>query len=118
MEQLSEENFLLVAMHHFEPPMCLDLEEFNDEIKRFRYITRAFKLDSTNVQLILNHIIILYNMFGNAATKMLLFKIGKEHWSHLVPFLIYLNRLTIEQLDEIMLTTTLNDTIVMELRKL
>ena len=105
-------------MHNFEPPTCLDLEEFNDEIKRFRYITRAFKSNNYNTQLILNHIVILYNVFGNAATEMLLFKIEKEYWSYLMPFLIYLNRLSIEQIDSIMVSTILNNEIVVELRNL
>lgn len=118
MDQLNDENFLVYAMNNFSVPACLDTEEFNEELKRFRYIVRAFKIDAINTRLILNHIIVLYNIFGDAATPMLLFKVGKEHMQHLVPFLIYLNRLTIEQIDQIMITTTLNQTIIEELRNL
>lgn len=118
MDQLSESNFLVYAMNNFESPTCLDLEEFNEEIKRFRYITRAFKADNINTQLILNHIIILYNMFGQATTNMLLFKIGTEHMHYLLPFLLYLDRLSMEQIAHIALTTVPNEVVMAELRNL
>lgn len=118
MDQLNDGNFLLYAMHNFSAPACYDLEEFNEEIKRFRYIARAFKINSINIRLILNHIIILYNMFGNAATSMLMFKVGKDHWSQLVPFLVYLNRLSIEQINDIMHTTVMDESIINELKGL
>lgn len=118
MDQLSESNFIVFAMNHFEAPTCLDLEEFNEEIKRFRYITRAFKANNYNTQLILNHIIILYNMFGQATTKMLLFKVGTEYMSNLVPFLLYLDRLDMEQIAHIALTAVPNKDIMDELRNL
>lgn len=118
MEQLSNSNFLLHAMHNFNVPSCIDVEEFNEEVKRFRYISRAFKIEVFNTRLVLNHIIILYNVFGNATTNMLLFKVDKVQWTYLIPFLIYLNRLTNEQLDEIMVDINLNETIINELRNL
>lgn len=118
MVKLSEENFLIYAMHHYDAPTCSDLEEFNNEIKRFGYITRAFKLNNINTQLILNHIIILYNVFGISATSMLLFRVSKDHWKYLVPFLIYLNRLDSEQLSEIVINTVMDETIIKDLREL
>ena len=105
-------------MNNFTAPTCLDLEEFNNELKRFRYIARAFNAGNVNVRLILNHIIILYNVFGVAATEMLMFKTDKAHWHYLVPFLVYLNRLSIKQIDDIMLTTYMNEEVIAELRNL
>ena len=118
MEQLSEQNFLVYAMHNFEVPTCLDLEEFNSEIKRFRYISRAFKSDNVNTQLVLNHIIILHNVFGSAATKMLMFKVEKDQWPKLVPFLLYLDRLSIQDITEIANELVIDELIAAELRNL
>lgn len=116
--QLNEENFLVYAMNHFEAPTCLEVEEFNEEVKRFRYISRAFKMGNLNIRLILNHIIILHNVFGLAAAKMLLFKVEKSEWKYLVPFLMYLNLLSLEQIDEIRSLTEFDETIMEELRNL
>jgi hypothetical protein len=118
MNKLSEDNFLIFAMNHYEAPTCSNMEEFNDEVKRFGYITRAFKLNTVNTQLILNHIIILYNVFGLVATEMLLFRVAKEYWGYLMPFLIYLNRLDSEHLYQMMINTKLNEIIISELRNL
>lgn len=57
-------------------------------------------------------------MFGSAATKMLLFKVDKDQWPQLVPFLIYLNRLDMNQIDDIMLTVILDEKIINDLRNL
>ena len=118
MEQLSDDNFLVFAMNSFEAPMCLDLDEFKLEMKRFKYITKSFKGEVVNVRLVLNHIIILYNLFGLAATRMLMFKVSRDYWAQLIPFLIYLNRLTEEQINTIMIDICLDDTITNELRNL
>lgn len=105
-------------MNNFEVPTCLDLEEFNAELKRFRYISRAFKLGVVNTQLVLNHIIILHNVFGSAATKMLMFKVEKDQWSKLVPFLLYLDRLSIQDITEIANELIIDEAITYELRNL
>lgn len=119
MEHLGDDNFLLYAMRNYDAPTCSDLEEFNNEIKRFGYITRAFKLDAVNSRLILNHIIVLYNVFGEAATNMLFFKVEKQHWGYLVPFLVYLNRLSDDALSNVMCDgIKLNGDIIEDLRTL
>lgn len=118
MEQLNDENFLVYAMNHYTVPTCLDLEEFNADLKRIRYVSRAFKTNEINVQLILNHIIILHNAFGIAATKMLLFKICREKWSQLIPFLLYLDRLTIDEITHIASEIVIDADIAEELKNL
>ena len=118
MEQLNDDNFLIMAMHAYDAPTCSDIKEFQNEIKRFGYINRSFKLDTVNTQLVLNHIIILYNVFGYATTKMLLFKVERDMWSYLIPFLLYLDRLTIEEIGEVANEIIVNEKILKELRNL
>ena len=71
-------------------------EEFEDDMKRFKYLKRLFRKYDTSKEfksrLIINHIIILANVFGvDAATTLLFFKIDKQHWSILKTILIFLN---------------------------
>jgi hypothetical protein len=94
-ETLSEVNFLLYAARHYENPQCYDTIEFYDDLKRIKYIRRLFNIyqesGELKERLILNHIIILYNVFGVIpATRMLFFKLF-EHKEQLKPFLVFLN---------------------------
>jgi len=94
-ETLSEVNFLLYAARHYENPQCYDTIEFYDDLKRIKYIRRLFNIyqesGELKERLILNHIIILYNVFGVIpATRMLFFKLY-EHKEQLKPFLVFLN---------------------------
>ena len=86
----------MFAMKHYDNPTCIDEKEFLDDMKRFKYLKRLFrKFDTTKelkTRLILNHIIVLNNVFGvDAATTLLFFKIEKQHWSLLKTFLVYLH---------------------------
>lgn len=99
--ELNESNFLIYAMKNYENPSCSGLEEFMDDIKRFKYLKRLIrKYVSGKIlkeRLILNHIVIIYNLFGvTAATKMLFLKIDKEFWPQLKTFLVFLNYMPIE----------------------
>lgn len=94
--ELTEDNFVLYAMKYYDNPNCKGINEFQDDLKKFRYLKRLFKKykpgSGLKERLILNHIIVIYNLFGvEAATKMLFVKIEKKHWSHLKAFLLYLN---------------------------
>lgn len=94
-DQLDETNFLLYAAKHYDNPSCFDTLEFYEDLNRFKYIKRLLsRYDETGdlkERLILNHIIILYNLFGiPATTKMLFFKL-KEYHHYLIPFLSLLN---------------------------
>lgn len=92
----SDEMFLLYAAKHYDNPQCTDIDEFYDDIKRFKYLKRLFgkykESGEIRERLILNHLIILYNVFGKQATPMLFFKL-KDHLSFLKPFLILLERM-------------------------
>lgn len=94
--ELTEDNFILFAMKHYDNPSCKGLNEFQDDLKKFRYLKRLFRKyrpgSGLKERLIINHIVVLYNLFGvYAATKMLFFKIDKKHWPQLKAFLLYLN---------------------------
>ena len=93
--ELTPENINMFAMKHYDNPSCVDEAEFLDDLKRFKYLKRLFRKYDTSgelkVRLIVNHIIILSNVFGvDATTTLLFFKIEVEHWSLLKTFLVYL----------------------------
>ncbi len=97
-DKLTNSNFLLYASKHYNNRQCTSMEEFSDDMQRFKYLKRLFKRYSTSgdlqERLILNHIIIIYNVFGiEAATRMLFFKVEEQHYSALKTFLVYLNYL-------------------------
>jgi hypothetical protein len=94
---LNDDNFLLYAMNHYDNPQCHSIDEFEDDVKRFLYVKKLFSRyrnsDELRERLILNHIIVLYNVFGDHVTNMLFFKIEKEDWPILTTFLVYVNRM-------------------------
>lgn len=94
IEKLDESNFLLYAAKHYENSQCLDTEEFYDDLKRFKYLKRLFgkyeESGELRERLILNHLIVLYNVFGQHATRMLFLKLD-SYYSYLKPFLVLLN---------------------------
>ncbi len=80
-EYLSSKNFQIFAARHYDNPACLTDEEFLDDLRRFKYIKRLFNkyLDGgdLNERLILNHIVVIYNLFGvEASSKMLFLKLA------------------------------------------
>jgi len=95
--KLSEVTFLQLSMHNYDNPQCTTIEEFEDDLKRFIYLRKLFIRYITKgdlkERLILNHLIVLYNVFGIIATDFLFYKIEKEYWSVLVTFLVYLDKM-------------------------
>lgn len=94
--ELTEDNFIMYAVKNYDNPGCRGMEEFYDDLKRFKYIKRLLRKYNVGKdlreRLILNHIIILGNLFGvEATTKMLFFKIEKKFWSQIKTFLVFLN---------------------------
>jgi hypothetical protein len=118
MTELNDDNFLIFAIKNYDNPSCNGMSDLEEDLKRFKYLKRLFKrYENTNVlneRLILNHIIILYNVFGNSATKLLFFKLDERHWGFLKTFLVFINRLTPEDRVDI----PLDNKIVESLRKL
>ena len=92
---LTPENINMFAMKHYDNPSCVDEQEFLDDMKRFKYLKRLFRKYDTSkdlkMRLIINHIIILSNVFGDDdATTLLFFKIERNHWPILKAFLVFL----------------------------
>ena len=96
-EKLNESNFLLYAMHHYDNTQCYSLAEFEDDLKKFLYLKKLISRYKNNgdlkERLILNHIIVLYNIFGDATTKLLFYKVDEHCWDVLTTFLVYLDRM-------------------------
>ena len=95
-DDLNEKNFLLYAMQHYENPQCVEVEEFNDDLKKIKYIKRLFNQYAIEgvlkERLLLNHIIVFYNVFSvEAATRILFYKLEENIWPMLKTFLFYLN---------------------------
>ena len=95
-DDLNEKNFLLYAMKHYENPQCVEVEEFNDDLKKIKYIKRLFNQYAIEgvlkERLLLNHIIVFYNVFSvEAATRILFYKLEEDVWPMLKTFLFYLN---------------------------
>ena len=94
IENINEDNFVLFAAKHYDNATCHDTIEFYDDLKRFKYIKRLFgkyeESGELRERLILNHLIILYNVFGLEATRMLFFKLD-SYYSCLKPFLVMLH---------------------------
>ena len=96
----------MYAIKHYDNPQCEGEKEFHDDMKRFKYIKRLFKKYTLSGQLkerlLLNHIIILRNLFGTeACVTLLLFKTQKEYLSVLKSFLIFLNMIREDELTDI-----------------
>lgn len=96
-QMLTEQNFLTYAMHNYDNSQCVSIEEFNDDLKRFLYLKKLFSRYKNELDLketlILNHIVVIYNIWGENATNMLFFKIDKDYWDTLTTFLVFLNRM-------------------------
>lgn len=123
-EKLNENNFLVYAMHHYDNPQCHSILEFEEDIKKFLYLKKLLSRYKNNGELrerlILNHIIVLYNIFGESATRMLFYKIDQSCWDTLVTFLVYLERMP-DMLPEFGIVTSeimLDENIITTLRNL
>jgi|TARA_B100001094_G_scaffold316346_1_gene357438 hypothetical protein len=95
--ELNEENFLLFAIKNYENPQAVTKEDFEKDLNHFRYIKRLLKRYKNSgelkTHLLINHFIILYNIFGDAATPMFFYKIENNLWSSVKTFIVFLNRL-------------------------
>ena len=97
IDDLNDDNFMIFAMKAYDKPNCV-MSEFEEDLKRIKYIKRLIKRykvwgeEELKERLILNHIIVLSNVFGVEATvKMLFFKFDPEDYPILKSFLIFLN---------------------------
>ena len=105
-DDLNEKNFLLFAMQHYDNPQCVEVEEFNDDLRKIKYIKRLFnQYDLEGVlkeRLLLNHIIVFFNVFKTrAATRILFFKIEEKFWPMPKTFLFYLHFMPEDKIESI-----------------
>ena len=95
--ELTEDNFLLFAIKNYENPQAVTKDDFDKDLNHFKYIKRLLKRYKNTGQLkthlLLNHFIILYNIFGDATTPMLFFKIEEDLWASMKTFVMFLNKL-------------------------
>ena len=94
-DDLTSENFLLYAVKAYDKPNCI-MSEFKEDMKRFNYLKRLFrryrKMDDLRERLVINHLVVIYNVFGvEPATRILFFRIDEVDYDVLKTFLTYLN---------------------------
>jgi hypothetical protein len=95
--ELNEDTFLLFAIKHYDNPQAVTREDFEKDLNHFKYIKRLLKryknTGELKTHLLINHSIILYNIFGEATTPMLFYKIEETLWSAIKTFIVFLDRL-------------------------
>ncbi len=96
-DNVDEENFVIFAARHYYNPKCIDIEEFYEDLNRIKYIKRLLNRyvsredKKLSVRLILNHIVVIFNVFGvEASLKIMRLKFNDNHWSIIKPFLVFL----------------------------
>lgn len=108
--ELTQDTFLLYAAQHYNNTSCVSLREFESDLKRFKYIKRLLKRYKKNQmlseRLILNHLILLHNVFADALIPMVFLKFEPEYWSEMKTFLVFLNYLP----EHYQITKSVNET--------
>ena len=127
-DDLNEKNYVHYAMKYYMNNQCTSIEEFNEDLNKIKYVKRLFnrflETGELRTNLIMNHLIVIYNVFETeAATRMLFFKVEKRFHSILKPFLLFMERLPkvvkgIDGKDVVVNDIPLNEMTVKELRKI
>jgi hypothetical protein len=117
--ELNEETFMLYAIKNYYNPKCIDVEEFYEDLNRFKYVKRLVNryLDGGKLseRLILNHLIVIFNAFDiKASLKLLEYKLDDRHWSVIKPFLVFLRHIKNDQYTGI----NMDEKVVEALRKI
>ena len=96
-DELNENNYMLFAIKFYDNPQAVTKDDFEDDLKRIKYVKRLLKrYKNTGVlktHLILNHIIVLFNVFNEATVPLLFYNLEEDLWPAIKSFLIYLNRI-------------------------
>jgi len=96
-DELTEKNFLIFAIQNYNNPQAISKDDFDKDMNHFKYIKRLIKkykkTGELKTHLLLNHFIIIYNIFGEAATPMLFYKIEPDLWDTVKTFILFLNRI-------------------------
>ena len=112
--ELTEENFYLFAAKNYYNPKYIDVEEFEEDLKRFKYVKRLLnrylETDQINERLVLNHLIVIFNAFGiEASLKILELRLHDKHWPLIKPFLIFLKYIRNDQYTGIVMDPNIVD---------
>ncbi len=112
-------NFHFFAARHYYNPRCIDIEEFHEDLNRFKYVKRLvnkyLETQSLSERLIMNHLIVIFNAFSiDPSLKMLDYKLNKKQWEVVKPFLIFLKYIRNDQYVDI----EMDKTVVESLRKI
>ena len=115
-EKITSDNIIMFAIKHYDNPQCEGEKEFHDDMKRFKYIKRLLRKHKEagilKERLLLNHVIVLNNLFGaEACVTLLLFKIQREYWCTLKSFLLFLNIIRDDELRDVIESQEVLDTI-------
>ena len=94
-DELNNDNVTIYAVKAYDRPNCV-MSEFKDDMKRFNYLKRLFKryrkLDELRERLVLNHLVVLCNVFGpEVAIRLLFYKVSKDDYSTLKTYLVFLS---------------------------
>jgi len=127
-DDLNEKNYVHFAMKYYVNIQCTSVDEFNEDLNKIKYVKRLFnrflETGELRINLIMNHLIVIYNVFETeAATRMLFFKVEKKFYSILKPFLLFMEKLPeeVKGINGKTINTKeipLNDTTIKELRKI
>jgi len=105
IRELDHENWLFFAIQNYNNPSSVTYSDFEEDLKRFKYIKRLLRrykmTNELKAHLILNHVIVLYNVFGDAATPLLFYKVEATYWSIIKAFMLFLDRLPPELNEEV-----------------
>tara|TARA_B110000503_G_scaffold131605_1_gene206497 strand:+ start:557 stop:919 length:363 start_codon:yes stop_codon:yes gene_type:complete len=109
-KEITKDNWLLFAQHYYDNPTLAKEEEFYDDLKRFKYLKRLFRryriTGELKARLVVNHVIVLQNVFGvEAAVTLLLYKVDKKYWPILKTILDYLGYLYSHELNDVFVDT-------------
>ena len=95
--ELNDDNYLIFAIKHYDNPQAVTYEDFLKDMKKFKYVKRLLKrykkTGDLKSHLLINHFIVLYNVFQDATTPLLFYKIEKELWSPMKTFIMFLGKL-------------------------
>ena len=95
--ELNDDNYLLFAIKYYENPHAVTREDFEDDLKKIKYVKRLLRryinTNTLKTHLILNHLTVLFNVFGDAAVPLLFYNLERDLWSSIKSFLVFLNKL-------------------------
>ena len=95
--ELTEDNFLLFAIKNYENPQAVTKDDFDKDLNHFKYIKRLLKryknTGELKIHLILNHLIIMFNVFNESTVALLFYNLEEELWPIVKSFLVFLKRI-------------------------